>query len=63
MQSDLCPDCRVSPCYCDTVVEYLDDVVETDIYGNAIRPAEWSGADEDFDGEALIDNLLSGDTE
>lgn len=44
-------------------VEYLDDVRPRDIYGNVIVPSEWSGASEDFDGESLIDNLLSGDTE
>lgn len=35
---------------------------EFDLYGNVIRQPDWSGAGaEDFDGESLIDHLLSGE--
>lgn len=38
----------------------LDDVAETDIYGNAIIEPEWSG---EVDGEELLDFLLSEEDE
>lgn len=39
----------------------LDEFEETT--PDPLRNADWTGLANDFDGESLIDNILSGDTE
>ena len=50
----------VYPTEIDPLLSLDAPPAETDIYGNAITPPEWSGADE-VDGEELIEFLLSGE--